>query len=217
VVLASGVSYRRLGIPALEALSGSGVFYGASVSEAHGLVGHRAVVVGGGNSAGQAALHLDRYAEHVTLVVRAARLDEGMSDYLVRQIAATGIEVVIGSRVVDGGGHGRLEWLSIADSLGEAKRPCDGLFVMIGASPRTDWLPSAVARDPRGYVLAGSDLGEHWPLERPPQPYETSLPGLFAVGDVRRGSVKRVASAVGEGSVVVSQVHAYLTAGSLHA
>ncbi len=212
VVLACGVSYRRLGVPDLEALSGSGVFYGASVSEAHGLVGHRAVVVGGGNSAGQAALHLDRYAEHVTMVVRAPRLDEGMSDYLVRQIAATGIEVLTSSQVIDGGGNDRLEWVSVADSTGvAATRPCDGLFVMIGASPRTDWLPSSVARDTRGYVLAGSDLGEHWRLERPPQPYETSIPGLFVVGDVRRGSVKRVASAVGEGSVVVSQVHAYLT------
>jgi thioredoxin reductase (NADPH) len=212
LVLACGVSYRRLGVPDLEALSGSGVFYGASVSEAHGLVGHRAVVVGGGNSAGQAALHLDRYAEHVTMVVRAPRLDEGMSDYLVRQIAATGIEVLTSSQVIDGGGNGRLEWVSVADSTGvAATRPCDGLFVMIGASPRTDWLPSSVARDTRGYVLAGSDLGEHWTLERPPQPYETSIPGLFVVGDVRRGSVKRVASAVGEGSVVVSQVHAYLT------
>jgi thioredoxin reductase (NADPH) len=219
VVLACGVSYRRLGIPQLEALSGSGVFYGASVSEAHGLVGRRAVVVGGGYSAGQAALHLDRYAEHVTMVVRAPQLDDGMSDYLVRQISATGIEVLTNSHVLDGGGHGRLEWLAIADKVsgGTRRVPSDGLFVMIGASPRTEWLPAPVARDARGYVLAGGDLGTHWTLERPPQPYETSVPGVFAVGDVRKGSVKRVASAVGEGSVVVSQVHTYLTSEPAHA
>jgi thioredoxin reductase (NADPH) len=212
VVLSCGVSYRRLGIPALESLSGAGVFYGASVSEAHGLLGRRAVVVGGGNSAGQAALHLDRYAAHVTLVVRAEEIGAGMSDYLVRQIAATGIEVATGAEVVDGGGDAGLEWVTVRTNAtgAEQKLAADGLFVMIGAQPRTDWLPAELARDDRGFVLVGGELGPAWTLERPPQPYETSVPGLFAVGDVRSGSVKRVASGVGEGSVVVSQVHGYL-------
>jgi thioredoxin reductase (NADPH) len=212
VVLSCGVSYRRLGIPSLESLSGSGVFYGASVSEAHGLLGRRAVVVGGGNSAGQAALHLDRYAAHVTLVIRDEQIGSGMSDYLVRQIEATGIEVVTGSEVVDGGGGAGLEWVSVRTNAtgAEHKVAADGLFVMIGAQPRTDWLPSEMARDSRGFLLVGGELGSAWPLERPPHPYETSVPGLFAVGDVRAGSVKRVASGVGEGSVVVSQIHGYL-------
>ena len=215
VVLATGVSYRRLGIPDLEALAGAGVYYGASVSEAHGLTGLHAVVVGGGNSAGQAALHLQRYAAHVTLVVRSAALSDGMSAYLADEIGASArITVRTDAEVVGGGGAGWLQEVRVADrSSGEAETVrADGLFVMIGAEPHTDWLPPQVVRDRRGFVLCGADaLGAGaWPLERPPLPYETGLPGFFAVGDVRAGSVKRVANAVGEGSVVVSQLHEYL-------
>ncbi|HEX8971296.1 FAD-dependent oxidoreductase [Oryzihumus sp.] len=215
VVLASGVSYRRLGIADLEALTGAGVYYGASVSEAHGLAGLHAVVVGGGNSAGQAALHLQRYAAHVTLVVRSAALTDGMSAYLTGEIESSArITVRTNAEVVGGGGAGWLQEVRIADrASGEVETiRADGLFVMIGAEPRTDWLPQQVARDRRGFVLCGADAlaAGAWPLERPPLPYETGLPGFFAVGDVRAGSVKRVANAVGEGSVVVSQLHEYL-------
>ncbi|HSK55289.1 MAG TPA: FAD-dependent oxidoreductase [Jiangellales bacterium] len=212
VVLATGVSYRRLGVADIEALTGAGVYYGASVSEAQGLTDLHAVVVGGGNSAGQAVLHLARYCERVTLVVRAAALGQGMSSYLVDAIEATpNIGVQTSAEVVGGGGEGRLSQVTVRDrTTGERQVVrADGLFVMIGAQPRTDWLPESVGRDRFGFVLAGSDAESSggWPLARPPFPYESTLPGLFAVGDVRCGSVKRVASAVGEGSVVVSQLH----------
>jgi thioredoxin reductase (NADPH) len=212
VVLSTGVSYRRLGVDALEELMGAGVYYGANVSEAQGLAGLHAVVVGGGNSAGQAVLHLARYCEQVTLVVRTDDLGAGMSAYLVDAItAADNVVVRTGAEVVGGGGPGRLEHVVIRDrgTGAEDTVRADGLFVMIGAQPRTDWLPDSVARDERGFVLTGMDaVGTGWPLQhRPPLTYETTLPGLFAVGDVRAGSVKRVASAVGEGSVVVSSLH----------
>jgi thioredoxin reductase (NADPH) len=212
VVLATGVSYRRLGVPELEALTGAGVYYGASVSEAQGLAGLHAVVVGGGNSAGQAVLHLARYCDRVTLVVRSGELGSGMSAYLVEAIgAADNVIVRTDAEVVGGGGDGRLEHVTVRDRTSgqdETVR-ADGLFVMIGAEPRTGWLPDGVERDRLGFVLAGSDAEKTgtWPLDRPAFPYESTLPGLFAVGDVRCGSVKRVASAVGEGSVVVSQLH----------
>ena len=212
VVLATGVSYRRLGVPELEALTGAGVYYGASVSEAQGLAGLHAVVVGGGNSAGQAVLHLARYCDRVTLVVRSEDLASGMSAYLVEAIgAADNVTVRTDAEVVGGGGDGRLEQVTVRDRTSgqEETVRADGLFVMIGAVPHTDWLPDAVARDRLGFVLAGSDAAQtgRWSLDRAPFPYESTLPGLFAVGDVRSGSVKRVASAVGEGSVVVSQLH----------
>jgi thioredoxin reductase (NADPH) len=215
VVLATGVSYRRLGVPSLETLTGAGVYYGASVSEAHALTGLHAVVVGGGNSAGQAVLHLARYCEQVALVVRGADLREGMSSYLVEAIEAAGnVTVRPSSEVVDGSGDGRLERVIVRDRTTGTEDPlrADGLFVMIGAQPRTDWLPASVGRDRFGFVLAGSEASESplWSQPRTPQPYETTVPGLFAVGDVRCGSVKRVASAVGEGSVVVSQLHEHL-------
>jgi len=212
VVLATGVDYRRLGIPQLEALVGAGVYYGASVSEAHALVGRSAVVVGGANSAGQAALHLSRYAERVTLVVRAASLEIGMSDYLTTELTGNArVEIRTGAEVVDGGGAGHLEQVVVRDRATDelTTRAADGLFVMIGAEPRAEWLRDVVPCDSRGYLLAGAAT-EGWTLDRPPLPYETSMPGLFAVGDIRSGSVKRVASAVGEGSVVVSQLHEYL-------
>lgn len=215
VVLSAGVAYRRLGVPSLEALTGNGVYYGASVSAAHALRGLHAGVVGGGNSAGQAVLHLARYCEKVTLVVRGTDLAEAMSDYLIRAIAAEpNIEVRLNAEVVHGEGEQRLERVRLRDrGTGEEQTvPCDGLFVMIGALPRTDWLPAELARDRHGFLLTGSAAAASgWPLEREPHPYETTVPRLFAVGDVRAGSVKRVASAVGEGSVVVSQVHQCLS------
>jgi thioredoxin reductase (NADPH) len=220
VVLANGVSYRRLGIPEVDDLMGNGVFYGANVSEAQGLTGLTAAVVGGGNSAGQAVLHLARYCKQVLLLVRGPDLASTMSTYLVDTIAATdNIEVRTSVETVGGGGSGRLERVRLRDrgSGAEETVAVDGLFVMIGAQPHTDWLPEQVARDRFGFVLTGSAAsdGGAWPdTTRAPQPYETSLPGLFAVGDVRSGSVKRVASAVGEGSVVVSQLHQHLEVAS---
>ena len=214
VILASGVAYRRLGVPALEDLTGSGVYYGANVSEAHGLTGAHAVIVGGGNSAGQAALHLHRYAADVTIVVRTPDLSASMSQYLIDEIEASpDITVVPNAEVVGGGGDGWISHVVVSDrTSGEHRElPADGLFVMIGAAPHTDWLPDAVLRDKWGFVVTGAGVDDTgWTLPRPPLPHESSVPGLFAVGDVRSDSVKRVASAVGEGSVVVSEVHRYL-------
>jgi thioredoxin reductase (NADPH) len=216
VVLATGVSYRRLGVPSLEELSGKGVYYGASVTAAHALTGLHAVVVGGGNSAGQAVLHLARYCERVTLVVRGHSLGETMSAYLVDAIAADPSVVVrTDAEVSAGEGEGRLERAVVRDRSSGAEDTirADGLFAMIGAEPRTDWLGGVAERDPHGFLLTGTDAARHgWKLDREPHPYETTVPGLFAVGDVRGGSVKRVASAVGEGSVVVSQLHQFLSA-----
>lgn len=215
VVLACGVSYRRLEIPALVELEGSGVFYGASASEAKALAGRRTFVVGGGNSAGQAAMHLARYAERVTLIVRGPSLAASMSSYLRHEIAAAGnVEVMLGTEIADGGGDGRLEALTLRDRASGEEQTLEagGLFIMIGARPGTEWLPARVERDEWGYVLTGRDVSAEstHPSER--QMLETSLPGVFAVGDVRRGAVKRVASAVGEGSVVIQQVHQHLEA-----
>jgi len=216
VVLAMGVSYRRLGIPSLEALIGAGVYYGSSVAEARGLAGEEVFVVGGGNSAGQAAAHLCRYARRVTLLVRGPSLADTMSQYLRDELAAAGnIEVRLNTEVVDGGGDGRLAHLVLRDmTTGEAETvPAGGLFVLIGARPRTDWLPAEISRDDWGYILTGPDAAR---LDESPEQvrgrhlFETSLPGVFAVGDVRHRSVKRVASAVGEGSVAIQQVHRYL-------
>jgi thioredoxin reductase (NADPH) len=217
-VLATGVSYRRLDVPELEALTGAGVFYGASISEARALAGHDAYVVGGGNSAGQAAMYLSRYANAVTVVVRAGSLAESMSQYLRDEIdAAPNVSVRYHTEVVGGGGEGHLERLVLQDRhSGERETvSAGGLFLLIGAQPRTDWLPSTVARDKWGYVLTGADVSDSdagWPLDRPRLPLETSVPRVFAVGDVRSRSIKRVASAVGEGSVVISQVHEALAA-----
>jgi thioredoxin reductase (NADPH) len=217
VILAMGASYRRLGVAPLEALRGAGVFYGAAASEAPLVTGQEVFVVGGANSAGQAVLHLARYAHRVTLVVRAQTLSLGMSHYLVDQIEATpNITVRTGSEVVGGGGDGWLDHLVLrrrADG-GEETVPAQGLFLMIGAEPRTDWLPPSIERDPRGFVLTGVDLSVEAlrAFDRPPMPLETSVPGILAVGDVRHDSVKRVASAVGEGSIAIQQVHRLLDA-----
>jgi thioredoxin reductase (NADPH) len=220
VLLATGASYRRIGIPALEGLTGAGVYYGASTVEGLGLGDEVAYVVGGGNSAGQAALHLARTAGQVTLVVRGAVLTEDMSQYLCRTISATpNIEILVETEVVGGGGEARLEWLELRDNrTGETRRvPAAAVFILIGARPRTDWLPEPIALDASGHVLTGADVlaseaGDLWPLERPPATYETSVPGVFAVGDTRHGAVKRVASAVGEGSVAIPDVHDWLAA-----
>jgi thioredoxin reductase (NADPH) len=215
VVLATGVSYRRLGIPALEALNGSGVFYGASLPEVHALAGQDAYVVGGGNSAGQAAIHLSRSAAQVSVLVRGSSLADSMSPYLVDEIAAAAnIEICLNTQVIDGGGEGRLERLTLSDTVTGETRAVDAaaLFILIGARPHTEWIPEVVERDQWGFLLTGIDLPrvEGRSLERPVAMYETSVPGLFAVGDVRHRSVKRVASAVGEGSVVIQQVQEYL-------
>ena len=219
VVLATGISYRRLGIPALERLVGSGVFYGASVSEARTLADGVAFVVGGGNSAGQAAMHLSRYAANVTLVVRGQTLAPSMSHYLQEALAATrNVSIRLDTEVVDGDGTGRLEHVMLRRrSSGETERlPASGLFILIGAEPPTDWLPEEIERDERGYLLTGLDLirdgsvAGGWPLDRAPLTLETSAPGIFAIGDVRHGSTKRVASGAGEGSVVVADLHRLL-------
>ncbi len=213
VILATGASYRRLGIPALEELTGAGVFYGGPVSEAPTLAGKEVYVVGGGNSAGQAALHLARYARRVTLLVRGDSLDAGMSHYLVRAVeAAPKVEVRTGTTIVGGGGDGSLERLVLHDAAtgDDATVPADAVFVLIGARPFTEWLPQDIARDRHGFLLTGSAVGADWPLERPPLPQETSIPRIFAAGDVRHGSVKRVAGAVGEGAAAVQLVHRVL-------
>jgi thioredoxin reductase (NADPH) len=212
VVLAMGVAYRRLGIPALEELTGTGVFYGASPSEAAQFTGGRVTIVGGGNSAGQAAVHLSRYAQLVTLVVRGPDLGASMSQYLVTELGATAnVEMRLRTEVVDGGGDGRLEWLALRDGGGVERHEADALFVLIGALPRTAWLPSEITRDELGFLPTGSELGDAWNAPgRVPAPYETSVPGIFAVGDLRARSVKRVAAAVGEGSVVIQQVAEHL-------
>jgi thioredoxin reductase (NADPH) len=180
------------------------------------LTGQQVYVVGGANSAGQAALHLARYAARVTLLVRGGSLAASMSDYLIRQIAATAnITVRLGSRVVAGRGDTRLTELVLEDAA-EGRReqvPAAALFVLVGADPCTGWLSDVLSVDDRGFVLTGRDIpAAAWPLTRAPFPFETSRPGVFAAGDVRFGSVKRVASAVGEGSVAVGSVHQYLAA-----
>jgi thioredoxin reductase (NADPH) len=221
VVLASGATYRRLGIPALESLNGAGVYYGGVASDAPQMSGQDVYVLGGANSAGQAALHLARYAQRVTLVVRTQSLAAGMSHYLARQIEATpNVAARLGTEIVGGGGNGWLEHLVLRTGANadDESVSADGLFVMIGAQPHTDWLPPDIARDSRGFVQTGVDMREahEWPLRRNPYRFETSMPGVFAVGDVRHGSVKRVASAVGEGSIAIQLVHNLFVNDSLH-
>ncbi|HEX7290044.1 MAG TPA: FAD-dependent oxidoreductase [Conexibacter sp.] len=215
VILSTGATYRRLDVPSLEALSGAGVFYGGPASEAHALSGKDVFVAGGGNSAGQAALHLARYARRVTLVVRGGSLEAGMSHYLTQEIRATpSVEVRLDTTVVGGGGDGRLRELVLRAGAGGSEEAvaADALFVLIGARPRTDWLPEGIARDRHGFLYTGDDVpaDPDRPLRRRPLALETSMPGVLAAGDVRHRSVKRVASAVGEGSVAVQLVHTLL-------
>jgi thioredoxin reductase (NADPH) len=215
VVLATGAHYRRLGVPALEALGGAGVFYGGAGSDANRVAGQEVYVLGGANTAGQAALQLARYARRVTIVARAPSLEAGMSRYLVRQLRATpNVDVRLGTEIVGGGGDSWLTHLVLRsrETAEEERVPADELFLAIGANPHTEWLPETIARDEQGFVLTGADVlpESSWPLEREPFRLETSLPGVLAVGDVRHGSIKRVASAVGEGSVAIRILHRLL-------
>jgi thioredoxin reductase (NADPH) len=216
VVISSGVKYRRLGVPALEDLVGAGVVYGAAASSAREFDGADVMVVGGGNSAGQAAIHLARFARSVALVVRRPDLTATMSTYLIREIEYNDVVTVLpSSEVVDGGGNERLEWLTVRDlnSGKDTRRAVAGLFLLIGAEPYCDWLPGEICLDDRGFVLTGRDVPKRfWRDGVPPADLATSVSGVFSAGDVRAGSMKRVASATGEGASVVALVHDYLAA-----
>lgn len=211
LVVASGVTYRTLAVPGAAGLTGRGVYYGAGRAEAADHAGGRVFVVGGGNSAGQAAVFLSAFAAEVTLVVRGPDLTATMSRYLTDRIEASErIGVATGTEVAGVVGAQRLEALRLRTGTAEREVPADAVFVFIGQAPRTGWLDGAVRRDDRGFVLTGSDLGTpppDWPLTVPPLPLETSVPRIFAAGDVRHGSVKRIASAVGEGAMAVTFAH----------
>ena len=219
VILATGVAYRLLEAPGLGALSGRGVYYGAATTEGPSCRSQDVYIVGGANSAGQAAMYFSRYATRVVMLVRGRSLDSSMSRYLIDQIdQVPNIEVRTCTEIVDGAGEEHLESLTLRNNATGATEtvPASWLFVFIGAVPRTDWLDGCLARDRRGFVLAGPDLVANgarpagWSLERDPYHLETSVPGVFVAGDVRAESVKRVASAVGEGAMAVSLVHRYL-------
>jgi thioredoxin reductase (NADPH) len=219
VLITTGVSYRRLDAPGLDALLGAGVFYGATASESNAFTGEHVFIAGGANSAGQAAVNLARYAQQVTIVVRGDSLAARMSQYLIDEITATAnIDVRTTTQIAAAEGTGQLEALTLTDTkTGRTQTvPASALIVLIGAVPHTDWLPPHISRDEHGFVRSGSDLAPggnppaSWTLPRPPLALETSLPGVFAAGDVRHGSVKRVASAVGEGSIAATQVNQYL-------
>jgi thioredoxin reductase (NADPH) len=214
VLVASGVSYRQLDAPGFSEYTGAGIYYGAALTEARSCTDQHVVVIGGANSAGQAAVYFSGYASRVTMLVRAGSLAKSMSHYLVEQIAALeNVEVRTGAQAVAAeGDDGSLSALRIRDAAGvERLEQVDACFVFVGAVPRTDWLEGVVARDERGFILAGSEVREHgWPLRRDPYVLETSVPGVFVAGDVRARSIKRVASAVGEGSMAVSLIHEYL-------
>jgi len=214
VVISSGVTYRRLGVDAIDGLVGNGVNYGAAMTAAREMDGLEVIVVGGGNSAGQAAIHLSRFARHVTILVRRPDLSATMSSYLIGEIQFNPRITVEGcSAVVDGGGEGRLEWVEVENSQSgqRSRREARGLFLLLGAVAHCDWLPPEVARDANGFVLTGREVpSDSWREGLPPENLETSVPGIFAVGDIRSGSMKRVAAASGEGASVVPLVHAWL-------
>jgi thioredoxin reductase (NADPH) len=218
LIVATGVSYRRLSAAGLDELTGRGVYYGANASEATQCQGEEVYVVGAANSAGQAALNMSRFAKRVVLVVRAASLVSTMSQYLIARLAsAPNITVRYGSEVVGAVGDEHLETITLADRATGATEEVSAswLFIFIGGTPRTEWLGPDVVRDDKGFVVTGQDLmafdaGSRWPLARPPYALETSVPGVFAAGDVRLDSMKRVASAVGEGAMSVYLVHRYL-------
>jgi thioredoxin reductase (NADPH) len=210
VVVATGVSYRRVGIESLEAFAGRGVFYGSGATEARAMAGESVFVVGGANSAGEAAIYLARYAAQVTVLVRGPSIRDGMSDYLVRELEAIpNIDIRSNTEIADAHGHSRLEGVSLRNNASGATEdiPAAAVFILIGAVPRTDWLPPQIERDERGFVLTGAD--------RPSSPDEdswslaTTMTGVFGAGDIRHDSLKRVAAAVGEGSTVIRQVHEY--------
>ena len=214
VVVASGVAYRKLRVEPVEQLVNRGVFYGAALTGAREMEGRDVFVVGGGNSAGQAAVHLSRFARSTTILVRRAGLAETMSQYLIDEIEASDrITVRPRTEVVDGGGDPQLEWLTLSDvSDGSTETVhADGLFLLLGAEPHLDWVPDAVARDDHGFVLTGTGTPrDRWVADTPPPGLCTTVPGIFAVGDARSGSMKRVASASGEGAAVVPMVHEHL-------
>jgi thioredoxin reductase (NADPH) len=217
-LIAVGVYYRRLNTPGVERLTGAGVYYGAAMTEARACVDEEIFIVGGANSAGQAAMYFSKYAKKVTMLVRGESLKNSMSKYLIDQIAATSnIEVRACCQVVEALGETRLSCLKICGpNGGEETIPANGLFIFIGAAPNTDWLPDSIMRDTNGFLLSGPDLKvdgklvKSWNQKRDPYLLETSVPGIFVAGDVRHGSIKRVASAVGEGSISVQFIHQYL-------
>jgi thioredoxin reductase (NADPH) len=218
VLLACGASYRRLEAPGVDRLVGRGVHYGAAVTDAQSAAGGDIIIVGGANSAGQAALHFARYARLVTVLVRSGSLEKRMSRYLVDRItAAPNIKIRTRAEVSSVTGEIRLRSVDVRDAATGEIEPvrAQGLFIFIGAVPHADWLGASVARDSNGFVLSGRDVvgdgvSPSWPLERDPYLLETSVPGIFACGDVRYGPVKRVAAAVGEGSMAIALVHQYL-------
>jgi thioredoxin reductase (NADPH) len=219
VILATGVSYRQLTAPGVTELTGCGVYYGAALTEAANCKGQDVYIVGGANSAGQAAVHLAKHARSVTLLVRGPSLERSMSHYLIQQIdAIPQISVRTCAEIIAAHGNGHLESLTLRDTATGATQTADAqwLFVFIGAAPLTDWLDGVVVRDERGFVVAGPDLAssgqrpQGWDLDRPPYHLETSVPGVFVAGDARAESAKRVASAVGEGAMAVLLVHRYL-------
>jgi thioredoxin reductase (NADPH) len=214
-LIATGVAYCKLDVPGADKFSGLGVYYGAAQTEAISCRGETVYIVGGANSAGQAAMHFARYAAQVHMLVRGDSLEKSMSKYLVDQIAKTpNIKVETCTQIIAMTGDGHLEHLSVKTPFGSETRSANSVFIFIGAEPKTDWLPSELARDGKGFVLAGPDLkmksSAKWPLEREPYLLETSVPGVFVAGDVRYNSVKRCASAVGEGSIAIQFVHQYL-------
>jgi thioredoxin reductase (NADPH) len=214
VLVASGVSYRKMLAPGFEDLTGAGIYYGAALTEARSCADQHVVVIGGANSAGQAAVYFSGYAKRVSMLVRGESLAKSMSHYLIEQIGALeNVVVRTGTQAIEAvGDDGRLKSLTLRDSDGnETVEEVDACFIFIGAAPRTDWLDGVLARDRAGFILAGPDVREHgWALPREPYPLETSVPGVFVAGDVRSRSIKRVASAVGEGSMAVSLIHEYL-------
>jgi thioredoxin reductase (NADPH) len=219
IVVATGVSWRRLDIPALDRLRDCGVYYGAAPGEARYVQGQNIYLVGGGNSAGQAALNFSNYADSVTILVRGESLAKSMSYYLIEQLKAkSNIIVETCSRIVDAHGDECLETITVANSATgkTTRRATSSLFILIGATAETAWLPPTIERNPQGYILTGPGAKQaaKWPVERDPFLLETTVPGIFAVGDVRASSVKRVAAGVGEGSMVISFVHQYLAQAS---